>query len=79
MRGKTVISTDCPTGPAEILDHGRAGLLTPVGDVEALADAMHRVLTDKELNNRLIEEGLRHRRLFMPEQSIADFNRLIES
>lgn len=79
MLGKVLISTDCPTGPSEILARGRAGLLTPIGDVEALADAMHRVLTDKTLREQLMEEGLRHRRLFMPEQSIADFNRLIES
>ncbi|APZ44715.1 hypothetical protein BW247_13425 [Acidihalobacter ferrooxydans] len=40
-----IVSTDCPSGPAEILEGGRYGLLTPVGDEEALAAAMLRVLT----------------------------------
>ena len=38
--GCPVVSTDCPYGPSEILAKGRYGRLTPVGDAEALADAM---------------------------------------
>ena len=42
--GVPVVSTDCPYGPAEILDNGRCGLLVPVGDPGAMARAMERVL-----------------------------------
>ena len=38
--GTTVVSTDCPVGPAEILDHGRLGYLVPVGAAGALSEAM---------------------------------------
>lgn len=43
--GTPVISTDCPYGPSEILQGGRYGTLTPVGDAPAMAaaiaDALH--------------------------------------
>ena len=42
--GCPVVSTDCPSGPAEILEGGKHGPLVPPGDSEALAHALARVL-----------------------------------
>ncbi len=38
--GTPVIATDCPHGPAEILDHGRYGILVPPREPTALAEAL---------------------------------------
>ncbi len=37
-----IVSTDCPSGPREILDQGRWGRLVPCGEPAALADAIER-------------------------------------
>jgi glycosyltransferase involved in cell wall biosynthesis len=44
--GTPVVSTDCPSGPAEILQGGRYGPLVPVGDIAGLASAMQMTLDD---------------------------------
>lgn len=38
--GTQVVSTDCPSGPREILEDGKLGRLVPVSDPKTLADAM---------------------------------------
>lgn len=43
--GLPCISTDCPTGPADLIENGVNGVLVPVNDVDALADAIIKVCT----------------------------------
>lgn len=45
--GAPVVSTDCPSGPAEILKDGRWGRLVPVRDAEALAEAIEEALASE--------------------------------
>ncbi|NOZ51524.1 MAG: glycosyltransferase [Gammaproteobacteria bacterium] len=49
--GTPVVATDCPNGPAEILENGKYGRLVPVGDAEAMAEGILATLdgtTDSE-------------------------------
>lgn len=44
--GCSVVATDCPSGPAEILEHGKWGELVPTRDEKALGSAILNVLDD---------------------------------
>ena len=51
---KFIISSDCPTGPKEILNNGKGGFLFQVGDHIDLANKLHHFSSNKrELNNKI--------------------------
>ena len=65
IMGKLIVATDCPTGPREILDQGRAGLLTPIGDAAKLAESLHQVLTDNTLQTSLLTHANEYKHQFL--------------
>jgi len=56
--GTPVVSTDCPSGPAEILEDGRYGELVPVGDYEALARSILSTL-DNPISTSVLQQRAR--------------------
>ena len=75
--GTPVISTRCPSGPDEIITDGESGLLVPVDDIEALAEAMKRILEDKDLHARLSEAGLRRAQDFTVEKMVESYESVL--
>lgn len=52
--GMPVVSTDCPSGgPAELIQDGVNGLLVPIGDVDAMSDAMSQLTASEEFRASL--------------------------
>jgi glycosyltransferase involved in cell wall biosynthesis len=52
-KGLPVVSFDCPTGPAELIETGHNGVLVPDGNIEALSAALQQVIEDDDLRLRL--------------------------
>ena len=77
IMGKLIVATDCPTGPREILDQGRAGLLTPVGDAAKMAESLHQVLTDNTLQTSLLTHANEYKHQFLFDHAGRLFDEVI--
>ena len=71
--GTPVVSTDCPSGPREILDIGKYGSLVPVGDVEALAEAIIAKMQNPEPLQLLQERSY----FYLMDIQLAEYERII--
>ena len=59
--GLPVISFDCKAGPSDIIRNGENGLLVPNGDINALSEAMKKLMDDEILREKISEEALKVR------------------
>jgi glycosyltransferase involved in cell wall biosynthesis len=51
-KAMAVVSFDCPTGPADIIENGENGLLVEFKNIDALADAINCFIEDEDLRRR---------------------------
>ncbi len=76
--GCPVVSTDCPSGPREILRDGEYGVLVPPKDPEKLAQGILRVLENQDLRRELSEKGKKRSLDFTVEKAVEGYVRLVE-
>ena len=71
--GTPVVSTNCPSGPSEILENGKYGKLVPVNNPNALAEAIIETL------NNPIESSILQKRasFFSVEKSVNEYLKII--
>lgn len=67
--GCAVVSTDCPSGPREILNDGRFGKLVPVGDHKALSEAIE----ESVLKPYSVEVLVSRANDFLPSSKAAEY------
>ncbi|MGL4519990.1 MAG: glycosyltransferase [Phocaeicola sp.] len=75
---KIIVATDCPTGPKEILDQGRAGVLVPMGNAERMASAIVEVLSDESLQQHYLKHIEEHAPTFTFARTKPLFEALLE-
>jgi len=76
--GLPVIATDCPTGPAELIEDGQNGLLVPVDDVDRLAEGLDRLMSDPALRDRLGKAAAETAAAYSIDSIMAQWSQLID-
>ena len=77
--GIPVIATNCETGPSEIIENEKNGLLIPVEDEEALKDKMEKLFYDNELYMKLKTNARRSIKKFDIKNIVQEWIELFES
>ncbi|RMH79172.1 MAG: glycosyltransferase family 4 protein [Calditrichaeota bacterium] len=62
--GCAVVATDCPSGPAEIIEPGKNGILVPVDDADSLRNAMERLAENEKLREQMGNAAIDVRKRF---------------
>lgn len=75
--GVAVVSADCRSGPADIIEDGKNGRLVPVEDVHALAEAMSRLMADPEARSDLAGTAIRVRERYSSERIMECWEALL--
>lgn len=77
--GLPCISTDCPCGgPKLLFGNDNAGILTEVGNVDEMADAIRTLMRNDSLRNNLAAEAKKRSALFMPDVVYKNWDKYVK-
>lgn len=75
--GDLCISSNCISGPAELIDHGKNGWLFPVGDQMALAEILKKVISMETRSDAFRKRARKSVERLHLEKNIADWEHLL--
>jgi glycosyltransferase involved in cell wall biosynthesis len=76
---RACISFACPSGPRDLIENNRNGLLLPVEDVDGLSEALKHLAADPDLRERLAAEASRVSERFSPTLVYGKWLNLIDT
>ena len=77
--GCACVATDCPSGPADIVEDGRNGLLVPVEDVVRLTDAINRLIDNQDEAQAYASAAIAVKSKYSTDQIMNQWDDLINS
>ncbi len=76
--GVPVVATISGSGPKEIISDWENGFLVPAGDVNQMAEAIGRLLSDKNLRGKVALAGRQRAEDFRAEKKVAEYEKIFE-
>ncbi len=77
--GTPVVSTNCPTGPGEIIEDMKNGMLVPVGDEKSMAMAILKILHNPVLAEKFSIEGKKRAEFFSVKKSVGEYEKVFQT
>ena len=77
--GLPMVSFDCHYGPSEIVRTGETGILVPMGDTDALAEAVCQLIENEDLRRHCGEGAYLGARDFLPEHIMDQWDNLFKT
>ncbi len=74
--GLPIVSTNHDFGADEMIEDNKSGILVPVGDSKAMAEAIVRILEDRELSERLSRNARRRAENFTIAKTASEYEKL---
>ena len=75
--GTPVVSTDCPDGPAEVLQNGQSGILVENENADALANGIMSLINDKEKMQEFRAKGIERVEEFTLRNTVGSFETIL--
>ncbi len=80
LMGLTVIATDCPCGgPAELIETGLNGILTPVGDENKMKENLQFLLNNLQIADMMGKNAIKTGDIFRPEKVYGAWEKYLAS
>ena len=77
--GCPVVSTDCRSGPNEIIKNRHNGVLLPVGDLDSMESAIREILEDKLFRQKLIKNAREGVKQYQVSKITSEFLNVLNS
>ena len=76
--GLPAVTFDFMCGPKDIIEDGKNGLLVPEGNVQALAEAMKKLMSDESLRRKMGTEALKIKEKYAEEAVMSRWIQLFK-